>query len=111
MIIKPRSASAATPIGRVYLRAARVSCGSSCAPSSEAYAGTFGSLVRKAGDNQLFLLSNNDVLAAGNHVPVGMPILAPASMDARPGVRAPGEVRGYDKGCSAGNVEFAGIAA
>lgn len=94
VMIKPETASTVTHAGRVYLRGPRVACGSSCAPSTESYAGTLGAIVRKRGgaDKQLFLLSNNHVLAAGNHIPVGMPILAPANMDARPGVRAPGEV-------------------
>ena len=92
--IKPEAAFAATHAGRVYLRGDRVACGSSCAPSTESYAGTLGALVRKtdSADNTLFLLSNNHVLAACNHIPVGMPILSPATRDARPGVRAPGEV-------------------
>lgn len=37
----------------------------------------------------LFALSNNHVFAACNHTPVGMPILAPSTSDARPGRRAP----------------------
>ena len=95
VMIKPETASTATHAGNVYLRGPRIACGSSCAPSTEAYAGTLGALVRKASDldDRLFLLSNNHVLAAGNHVPVGMPILSPANIDARPGVRAPGEGR------------------
>ena len=92
VMIKPETASTVTHAGRVYLRGSRIACGSSCAPSTEQYAGTLGALVRKTGGDQLFLLSNNHVLAAGNHIPVGMPILSPANMDARPGVRAPGEV-------------------
>lgn len=98
VVVKPEAASVATHAGNVYLRQERVACGSSCAPSGEQYAGTLGALVRKTGhgdedDNgQLFLLSNNHVLAAGNHTPVGMPILSPANLDARPGARAPGEV-------------------
>ena len=99
--IRPEIASAVTHAGRVYLHGVRIACGSSCAPSTESYAGTLGALVRKAGgaDNQLFLLSNNHVLAAGNHIPVGMPIQSPANMDARPGVRAPGEVGRHAEIC------------
>lgn len=40
----------------------------------------------------MLALSNNHVLAACNHTPVGMPILAPSTMDARPGRRAPAEI-------------------
>ena len=99
--IKPEAAFAATHAGRVYLRGDRVACGSSCAPSPESYAGTLGALVCKTGgaDNTRFLLSNNHVLAACNHTPVGMPILSPANRDARPGVRAPGEVGRHAEIC------------
>lgn len=101
VMIKPETASTVTHAGRVYLRGPRIACGSSCAPSTESYAGTLGALVRKVdgADNRLFLLSNNHVLAAGNHVPVGMPILSPANIDARPGIRAPGEVGRHSEIC------------
>ena len=105
VVVKPEAASVTTHGGNVYLRGERVACGSYCAPSAEQYAGTLGALVRKAGqdeehDNgQLFLLSNNHVLAAGNHTPVGMPILSPANRDARPGARAPGEVGRHAEIC------------
>ena len=101
VVIKPETATAVTHAGNVFLRDGRVTCGSSCAPSTESYAGTLGALVRKAGaaNNRLYLLSNNHVLAAGNHIPVGMPILSPANMDARPGVRAPGEVARHAEIC------------
>lgn len=39
------------------------------------------------------------VLAACNHVPVGMPILSPSSLDARPAVRAPGEIARHEEIC------------
>jgi hypothetical protein len=63
----------------------RVACGSSCAPSAERYSGTFGALVR-ANDypDKLFCLSNNHVLAACNHVPVGQPIMSPSMQDSGP---------------------------
>jgi hypothetical protein len=101
VVIRPETASTVTHTGNVYLRGGRVACGSSCAPSTEGYAGTFGALAHKtnAGNNHLYLLSNNHVLAAGNHIPVGMPILSPANMDARPGVRAPGEVARHAEIC------------
>ncbi len=100
VVVRPEAAVSVTHSGAVYLRGGRVACGSSCAPSAEQYAGTLGALVRKVVDEDhndnsggpLFLLSNNHVLAAGNHTPVGQPILSPANVDARPGARAPGEV-------------------
>ena len=46
-----------------------------------------------------YLLSNNHVLAAGNHVPVGMPILSPSPIDAGPATRAPGEVGRHAEIC------------
>jgi hypothetical protein len=63
VVIKPETASTVTHAGNVYLRGGRVACGSSCAPSTESYAGTFGALARKAGagGNRLYLLSNNHV--------------------------------------------------
>jgi len=59
----------------------RVACGSSCAPMNETYHGTLGALVRKAGSNDLYILSNNHVLAAGNQTVVGMQISSPATTD------------------------------
>lgn len=50
-----------------------------------------GALVRKNGQSGMYVLSNNHVLAACNHVPVGMPILAPSTIDGRQGM-APREV-------------------
>lgn len=101
VVIKPETAASVTHAGNVYLRGGRVACGSSCAPSTESYSGTFGALTRKAGagNNRVYVLSNNHVLAAGNHIPVGMPILSPANMDARPGVRAPGEIARHAEIC------------
>lgn len=78
VVVRPEVASAAAARGQVFLRNSRIACGSSCAPSGENYAGTLGALVRKKGDKDLFVLSNNHVLAAANHTPVGMPILSPA---------------------------------
>jgi hypothetical protein len=98
VMIRPEMASGATHAGRVYERNGRIACGGSCAPSGENYAGTIGALVRTS-DNRLFVLSNNHVLAAANHVPVGMPILAPSTIDARPGVRAPGELCRHSQIC------------
>ena len=40
----------------------------------------------------LYLLSNNHVLAGCNHVPRNQPVLAPSNMDGRPDAPAPQEV-------------------
>jgi hypothetical protein len=90
--VRPDGAAAATHKGHLFERGNRVCCGSSCAPTSENSSGTLGALVRKGNQRQLFLLSNNHVLAGCNHVPRDQPILAPSSNDGYPGVRAPGEV-------------------
>jgi hypothetical protein len=86
--VRPEAARAVTPRGNLYARRNRIACGSSCAPSSDQIAGTFGALVRKmrstGAANQFFALSNNHVFAGGNHTPIGMPILAPSSIDAGP---------------------------
>lgn len=92
LVVRPEQASGATNQGNVYTYKRRVACGSSCAPTQESYSGTLGALAGKKGSKDLYILSNNHVLAACNHVPVGMPILSPSNMDGRPGVRAPGEV-------------------
>jgi hypothetical protein len=100
LMVRPEQASSATNQGNVFVRKKRVACGSSCAPSAEQYAGTFGALVRKKASNDMYVLSNNHVLAACNHVPVGMPILAPGNMDGRPGERAPGEIARHSEICA-----------
>lgn len=88
--VRLESASARTTNRpNVFTRNDRIACGSSCAPSGETYAGTFGALVRRTDDAALYMLSNNHVLAACNHVPKGQPIMAPASIDAAPTIRAP----------------------
>jgi hypothetical protein len=92
VIVRPEAASGAAARGHVFQRRGRVACGSSCAPAGESYPGTLGALVRKGSARNLYALSNNHVLAACNHIPVGMPILSPSGIDARPGIRAPGEV-------------------
>ncbi len=99
VVVRPETAAAATNHGNVFLRNGRIACGSSCAPSGEFYAGTLGALSRKKGGGTLYVLSNNHVLAAGNHVPVGMPILSPSTIDARPGLVAPGEVCRHEDIC------------
>ena len=67
-------------------------CGTSCGPTSERSAGTLGSLVRFDAGQQLYILSNNHVLAGCSHVPKDQPVLAPSSMDGRPDAPAPREV-------------------
>ena len=87
-------------MGKLFVHENRIACGSSCAPTGESYAGTMGALVRKAGRaRSLYILSNNHVLAACNHVQPGMPIMAPSSIDGRPGVPAPSEVARHSEIC------------
>jgi hypothetical protein len=95
--VRPDSAGAATNRGNFYERNARVCCGSSCAPTSENCSGTLGALVRQQGSQQIYLLSNNHVLAGCNHVPRNQPILSPSSNDGRPDVPAPREVGRHDQ--------------
>lgn len=61
----------------------RVCCGSSCAAATGA-PGTLGALVRRANDDKLYMMSCNHVIAACNQVPIGIPILSPAPLDAQP---------------------------
>lgn len=89
--VRPEMAAASAMHGNLFVYRNRLACGSSCAPSGETYSGTLGALVRDSA-GQLFVLSNNHVLAACNHIPVGMPILAPSSSDARPNKPAPAEI-------------------
>lgn len=86
--IRPEMASNTTAHGNLFIHQGRVACGSSCAPSGETYSGTMGAIARDS-NNQLLVLSNNHVLAACNHVPVGMPVMAPSNSDARPNKPAP----------------------
>ena len=98
--VRPDQAASTTRNGNVFNRSPnQIACGSSCAPSTEKYAGTLGALVRKADSDQLYVLSNNHVLAAGNHTPVGMPILSPSTIDSRPGRRAPTEICRHSEIC------------
>ena len=90
--VRPELAGAVTNQGNIFERNNRVCCGTSCAPTSELSTGTIGAFVRVAHERDLFLLSNNHVLAGCNHVPRGQPILAPSSSDGRPGASAPREV-------------------
>jgi hypothetical protein len=100
LLVRPEQASSVTNRGRIFEHKQRIACGSSCAPSGESYAGTMGALVRKdRKEGSLYILSNNHVLAACNHTAVGMPILAPANIDASPTARAPGEVARHAEIC------------
>lgn len=91
----PSPAMAARGISHFFEHGDRIACGSSCAPSGENYAGTVGALVSDG--TQMFALSNNHVFAACNHMPIGMPILSPATIDAHPDRRAPTEICRYER--------------
>jgi hypothetical protein len=95
--VRPEMAATSTNHGHLFEHAGRISCGSSCAPTSENCSGTFGSIVKLAGSNDLYVLSNNHVLAGCNHVPQGQPILSPSSNDGRPTIRAPGEIARHER--------------
>lgn len=90
--VRPEMAASSTNRGHVYEHNGFVCCGSSCAPTSENCAGTLGALVRRVGNDQIYLLSNNHVFAGCNHVPQNQPILSPSNMDGRPDIRAPEEI-------------------
>ncbi|BBK41292.1 hypothetical protein STVA_13120 [Allostella vacuolata] len=92
VVVRPEAAASATNQGHLFERQDRICCGSSCAPTSENSSGTLGALVRRAGSERMYLLSNNHVLAGCNHVPIDQPILSPSSADGRPAMRAPGEI-------------------
>ena len=91
----PAPAMAARGLSHFYEVGGRIACGGSCAPSGENYAGTLGALMTDG--TRMFALSNNHVFAACNHMPIGMPILAPATMDAKPDRRAPSEICRHEK--------------
>ena len=90
--VRPEAAGTSTNRGNVFERNGRICCGTSCGPTSERGTGTFGAIVRMAAEHDLFLLSNNHVLAGCNHVPQRQPVLAPSSMDGRPDAPAPREI-------------------
>jgi hypothetical protein len=90
--VRPDQSAAAVHRGRYYRHGKRVACGSSCAPSSEAIAGTLGALVRKSGEEALFALSNNHVFGGCNHTAPGTPILSPSSLDTYANGPAPNEI-------------------
>jgi hypothetical protein len=67
----------------IFLKGDRIACGGSCA-SGGGDQGTLGALVKNPNEDELYVLSANHVLAGCNHIPPGMPIMAPAADDARP---------------------------
>jgi len=99
VVVRPEAAATATHRGLVFERRGRIACGSSCAPAGEPHTGTLGALVTKRSRNDLYILSNNHVLAGGNHVAVGMPILVPSPGDASPTTRAPAGVARHAEIC------------
>ncbi|MFO0957383.1 MAG: hypothetical protein U0800_07930 [Isosphaeraceae bacterium] len=66
-----------------YERNGMIACGSSCATAT-GFPGTLGALVAREGEDGLFVLSCNHVLAACDVIRRGMPIIAPAPDDAKP---------------------------
>lgn len=80
LVVRPELRPVAGAQGKVYEHNGKIACGSSCSPSNERSVGTFGALVKIAGDDAFYMLSNNHVLAGCNHVPVGMPIMSPSPL-------------------------------
>jgi hypothetical protein len=80
--VRPDQAAKPTREPRIYVRNDRIACGGSCAAGGGDQ-GTIGALVKMDEEDGLFLLSANHVLAGCNHIPPGMPIMAPAPDDAR----------------------------
>jgi hypothetical protein len=97
IVIRPDAAGAATNRPHLFERNGRICCGSSCGPTSERSSGTLGALARLGRAQQLYLLSNNHVLAGCNHVPRDQPILSPSSGDSGPGISAPREIGRHDR--------------
>ena len=97
VVVRPDAAASASNHGHLFEKNGRIACGSSCAPTSENLSGTLGALVRAAGSHQLYILSNNHVLAGCNHVPLDQPILSPSSADGKPSLRAPGEIARHER--------------
>ena len=90
LVVRPGAGARATHRGQLYERGGRIACGSSCCPSDTGGAGTLGALVRRG--TEMYMMSNNHVIGACNHTPIGMPILSPATMDSHAAGRSPGEV-------------------
>lgn len=89
--VKPRASSVSTHRGHVFEYNGRIACGSSCAPATTNYSGTFGAIVKRKG-GAMFALSNNHVFGDCNHMPVGQPIMVPSNQDAGPKIRSPQEI-------------------
>jgi len=92
LVVRPDAVSGIAQRGHIFLRDGRLCCGTSCAPTSERYSGTFGAIVRKVASQEIFVLSNNHVFSGCNHTPPGQPILAPSSSDGRADAPAPREI-------------------
>jgi hypothetical protein len=90
--VRADAAAGTNTPGHLFLRGDRICCGSSCAPTSEDYAGTLGALVTAAALDGTYLLSNNHIFAGCNHVPREQPIVAPSPADMAHSVRAPTEI-------------------
>lgn len=99
LTVKPEAASGTTNRGNLFQRGKRIACGSSCAPSAENYSGTLGAIVRDSGTKELFVLSNNHVIGACNHTPVGQPILSPSNSDSHFKNPAPIEIARHERIC------------
>ena len=62
--VRPEAAASANARGHLFERNDRICCGSSCAPTSENYSGTFGAIVTIKNARQKYLLSIMSFLAA-----------------------------------------------
>lgn len=82
--IKPEIAASSSNGGHAYRFGGKVACGGSIAPTGAQYAGTLGAFLRD-GSGDTYLLSNNHVIGACNHLPQGHPITAPSGIDAKVG--------------------------
>jgi hypothetical protein len=90
--VRADAAAGANTAGHLFLRGERICCGSSCAPTSEDYAGTLGALVTSTVFDGTYLLSNNHVFAGCNHIPREQSIVAPSPVDAVQNVHAQREI-------------------
>jgi hypothetical protein len=82
--VRPELAASATNYGNTWRDGTRTACGSSIGIAGEQSAGTLGALLFGP-DGDLHCLSNNHVIGGCNHTPQGQPILAPSTIDVRPG--------------------------
>lgn len=80
--VRPKVAFGHKTVGNCYKDSSgKIACGSSCAPSTQSYAGTFGAIAKYKDTETYFALSNNHVFAAGNHIEKGIPIMSPSNKD------------------------------